>query len=120
MTATERLARILFDLNARSRAAAARNKVTLWAYYGTMCAGLATLILSGTRDDAEIQSRAVALVERADRECATLPMDGAATLWALSIYCARIAGIRRRRSLAWLRERTGTRRPDAPALMVSP
>lgn len=109
-TPRARYAQTLKDLDARAKASAARAKVTLWSYYLGMWEDLQQILGAGKPNDLELVRRCRAVVRRADERCGKLGRAEAARLWALSIYCARIAGITQRRSPEWLRARAGVRR----------
>lgn len=117
--------RVMRLLRSQAVNAAKRNKPTMWAYYTRMEARLRAWF-SASMDAAEgakgstglsvldggIAGAALALVQKADRECPHLPNDEAADLWAMGTYANRIlrawgAGSPSRRSLAWLRARAG-------------
>lgn len=102
---------VLLDLHAKAANSARRNKPTMWAYYLGMVAGLTEWFDDVERTDGGFAGAALALSQRAERECPTLPATEAARLWALSVYARRIlrawgAGCPPV-SLDWLRERAG-------------
>ncbi|MEW5927823.1 MAG: hypothetical protein AB1941_10075 [Gemmatimonadota bacterium] len=81
----------------------------MWAYYLAMIDGLGRLF-SDAKTDAEFAAAALALSQRAQQDCPTLPPAEAAHLWALSVYGRRVgrawgACTAPRVSLAWLRSR---------------
>lgn len=103
---------IVSALDEKSRNAALRNKPTMWAYYGDMADWMRTYFGSCQyQSDGGYAGAALALVQRAEQECPTLPRPEAAVLWARSVYCRRILRAWTpgqpldRTSLQWLRDR---------------
>ena len=109
----ETFRRVVTELDERSRESARKNKVTMWAYYGDMADELRGYFGTCINEtDAGYAGAALALVQRAEEECPTLPRGSAAHLWALSVYCRRILDAwtpapHERGSLQWLRDRAG-------------
>lgn len=103
---------IISELEEKARNAARRNKPTMWAYYGEMADGLREYFADVINHcDGGFAGAALALTQRAEDECATLPRAEAARLWGLSVYARRILrawtpGMAMDRvSLQWLRDR---------------
>lgn len=108
----ERYDQILVELSAKAQNAALRNKPTMWAYYLDMGVELQEWFGSVDRVDGAFAGAALALSQKAERECPILIPTAAARLWALGVYARRIlaawgAGTGGRVSLAWLHERAG-------------
>ncbi len=104
--------KMVLDLRAKARNAALRKKPTMWAYYLLMAEGLHTWFGDVERTDGGYAGAALALSQKAERDCPALPPQEAANLWALGIYARRIlttwgAEAPYRVSLDWLRERAG-------------
>lgn len=100
-------------LDEKAANAARRCKPTMWAYYGEMADWLREYFADVSLTDAGYAGAALALVQRADDECPTLPRGQAAELWARSVYCRRILNAwtpppHDRPSLQWLRDRVGS------------
>lgn len=100
----------------QSENAARRNKPVIWAYHLAVARRLRAWFESvepAAPEDRVGQGgfagAALALVQKAERECPRLPADEAAILWALGTYASRICAAWDvsvgRRSLHWLRER---------------
>jgi hypothetical protein len=101
---------IVATLDEKAENAARRNKPTMWAYYGEMADWLREYFADVSPTDAGYAGAALALVQRAEDECPTLPRGEAAELWARSVYCRRILNTwtpapHDRPSLQWLRDR---------------
>ena len=110
----ETFQRIVSTLDSKSANAARRNKPTMWAYYGDMADWLRAYFADVSDTDAGYAGAALALVQRAEDDCPTLPRGEAALLWARSIYCRRILNAwtpppHDRPSLRWLRDRATPR-----------
>jgi hypothetical protein len=122
---------VLLRLRADAKRSARMAKPTMWAYYERMAerveahleyaaAEVRDARARGVRGlelrsiDGGIAGIALAVMQQADDRCPSLPRDAAADLWALSVYMSRIHkawGVGQyRRSLAWLRNRTGVQR----------
>lgn len=103
---------ILTELQTSARNAARRNKPVQWAYFVEVEQGLRAWFADTTPSDGGYAGRALALTQKAQAQCPTLPPAEAARLWALGVYARRILrawGVpepkRDRPSLTWLRER---------------
>ena len=107
----ETFRQIVASLDEKAVNAARRNKPTMWAYYGDMADWLRDYFGSClSHTDGGYAGAALALVQRAEDECPTLPRGEAAALWARSVYCRRILNAwtpppHDRPSLQWLRDR---------------
>lgn len=119
--------RTIASIRRNAANAVRRNKPTMWAYFGRMEEGLTKWFgatVDATRSatcegralrgiDGGIAGVALALVQRSEKLCPTMPRDEAADLWALGTYANRILRAWTsekgpspfRRSLAWLRQR---------------
>ncbi len=107
---------LIADLDARAANAAQRNKPTMWAYYLDMVEGLEGWF-AGIDGDGGFAGAALALSQKAEAECGSLPHRDAARLWALGVYARRVlsawgVGTGPRVSLAWLRDREKARCVD--------
>lgn len=100
---------LLQELERQAGNAARRNKPTMWAYYLSMVDGLREWFDDVEETGEAYRAAALALSDRAERECPRLPPGEAARLWALGIYARRLLppGSRGRVSLAWLRRAAG-------------
>lgn len=86
----------------------------MWAYYERMVERLESWFSDVAPGDGSFAGAALALVQKAEELCPTLPRDQAADLWAQGVYAQRIlsawAPSTQRRSLAWMRLRAGVAR----------
>jgi hypothetical protein len=114
MSATDgpvsRYAEIMSSLDSQARNAIRRGKPTMWAYFVETREGLRSYFAHVTPTDGGYAGAALALSQRAESRCPTLPVHEAARLWALSVYARRIlaswgVGTGGRVSLQWLRDR---------------
>lgn len=103
---------IMIELRRKATNAAIHKKPTMWAYYGDMADGLFAWFGDSERDDGAYAGAALALSQKAERDCPNLARREAAHLWAMGIYARRIlaawgAGVPYKPSLDWLRQRAG-------------
>lgn len=106
--------KILAELQVKADNAIDRNKPTMWAYFIDMKGGLESWFVGVVVDDGGYAGAALALSQKAARECPHLEPQAAARLWAMSVYARRIlsawSGRQERVSLNWLRARRSTER----------
>lgn len=98
---------LIASLESQAANAARRNKPTMWAYYLRMADALRHELDADS--DGGVAGQALAISQRAEEQCKTLPPSQAADLWAIGIYCRRIlrawCPTPYRVSLNWLRAR---------------
>jgi len=115
---SEELAHWTAHAVAESENAARRNKPVMWAYHLAVAhalrawfADVAPCAVEDRVAQGGFAGAALALVQKADAECPTLPPTEAAHLWALRVYASRICRAwdvdPPQASLNWLRRRGG-------------
>jgi len=112
VSAVAKFYRIKAELKRKAYNAAYRRKPLMWAHYRRMLELMEREFRVTT--DGDLAGQALAISQRAEIQCPTLPYQEAAELWDLSVIARRILnaycpGSVPKVSLDWLRQRANTR-----------